>query len=100
YLQAVNSGARRPKDVPARKVTKVAVIGAGMMGAGIAYSCAAAGIDVVLKDVSAESAVRGKGYSEKLLAKAVARGRATQEKADALLARITPTADTGDLAGC
>ncbi|MFD7808071.1 3-hydroxyacyl-CoA dehydrogenase NAD-binding domain-containing protein [Streptomyces cellulosae] len=99
-LQAVNSGARRPKDVPARKVTKVAVIGAGMMGAGIAYSCAAAGIDVVLKDVSAESAARGKGYSEKLLAKAVSRGRTTREKADALLARITPTADTGDLAGC
>ncbi|MFF9335486.1 3-hydroxyacyl-CoA dehydrogenase NAD-binding domain-containing protein [Streptomyces albogriseolus] len=99
-LQAVNSGARRPKDVPARKVTKVAVLGAGMMGAGIAYSCAAAGIDVVLKDVSADAAVRGKGYSEKLCAKAVARGRTTQEKADALLARITPTADTGDLAGC
>ncbi|MGC5240995.1 3-hydroxyacyl-CoA dehydrogenase NAD-binding domain-containing protein [Streptomyces albogriseolus] len=99
-LQAVNSGARRPKDVPARKVTKVAVLGAGMMGAGIAYSCAAAGIDVVLRDVSADAAVRGKGYSEKLCAKAVARGRTTQEKADALLARITPTADTGDLAGC
>ncbi|MEV5424602.1 3-hydroxyacyl-CoA dehydrogenase NAD-binding domain-containing protein [Streptomyces cellulosae] len=99
-LQAVNSGARRPKDVPARTVTKVAVIGAGMMGAGIAYSFAAAGIDVVLKDVSAESAARGKGYSEKLLAKAVARGRTTRERADALLARVTPTADTGDLAGC
>ncbi|WP_093767391.1 3-hydroxyacyl-CoA dehydrogenase NAD-binding domain-containing protein [Streptomyces sp. F-7] len=99
-LQAVNSGAGRPKDVPARKVTKVAVLGAGMMGAGIAYSCARAGIDVVLKDVSADAAVRGKGYSEKLCAKAVARGRTTQEKADALLARITPTADTGDLAGC
>ncbi|GAA3495129.1 3-hydroxyacyl-CoA dehydrogenase NAD-binding domain-containing protein [Streptomyces prasinosporus] len=99
-LQAVNSGARRPKDVPARKVTKVAVLGAGMMGAGIAYSCAAAGIDVVLKDVSADAAVRGKGSSEKLCAKAVAHGRTTQEKADALLARITPTADTGDLAGC
>ncbi|MFI0503764.1 3-hydroxyacyl-CoA dehydrogenase NAD-binding domain-containing protein [Streptomyces albogriseolus] len=99
-LQAVNSGARRPKDVPARKVTKVAVLGAGMMGAGIAYSCAAAGIDVVLKDVSADAAVRGKGYSEKLCAKAVARGRTSQEKADALLARITPTADIGDLAGC
>ncbi|MET9237566.1 3-hydroxyacyl-CoA dehydrogenase NAD-binding domain-containing protein [Streptomyces cellulosae] len=99
-LQAVNSGAGRPKDVPARKVTKVAVLGAGMMGAGIAYSCARAGIDVVLKDVSLEAALKGKGYSEKLCAKAVSRGRTTQEKADALLARITPTAEAADLAGC
>ncbi|WP_030686683.1 3-hydroxyacyl-CoA dehydrogenase NAD-binding domain-containing protein [Streptomyces globisporus] len=99
-LQAVNSGASRPKDVEKRQVRKVAVLGAGMMGAGIAYSCARAGIEVVLKDVSAESAAKGKGYSEKLCAKAVSRGRTTQEKADALLARITPTADAADLAGC
>ncbi|MEU6625245.1 3-hydroxyacyl-CoA dehydrogenase NAD-binding domain-containing protein [Streptomyces litmocidini] len=99
-LQAVNSGASRPKDVEKRQVRKVAVLGAGMMGAGIAYSCARAGIEVVLKDVSAESAAKGKGYSEKLCAKAVSRGRTTQEKADALLARITPTADVADLAGC
>ncbi|PNV31507.1 3-hydroxyacyl-CoA dehydrogenase [Streptomyces sp. DH-12] len=99
-LRAVDSGAGRPKGVPARKVTRVAVLGAGMMGAGIAYSCAAAGIDVVLKDVTADAASRGRGYSEKLCAKAVARGRTTQERADALLARITPTAQSGDLAGC
>ncbi|MFI8997642.1 3-hydroxyacyl-CoA dehydrogenase NAD-binding domain-containing protein [Streptomyces sp. NPDC053542] len=99
-LQAVNSGANRPKGIEERKVTKVAVLGAGMMGAGIAYSCAKAGIEVVLKDVSAEAAAKGKGYSEKLCAKAVSRGRTTQEKADALLARITPTADPQDLAGC
>ncbi|MFF9425338.1 3-hydroxyacyl-CoA dehydrogenase NAD-binding domain-containing protein [Streptomyces sp. NPDC004288] len=99
-LQAVNSGASRPKDVAKRQVRKVAVLGAGMMGAGIAYSCARAGIEVVLKDVSAESAAKGKAYSEKLCAKAVSRGRTTQEKADALLARITPTADAADLAGC
>ncbi|MFF9850796.1 3-hydroxyacyl-CoA dehydrogenase NAD-binding domain-containing protein [Streptomyces litmocidini] len=99
-LQAVNSGASRPKGVEKRQVRKVAVLGAGMMGAGIAYSCARAGIEVVLKDVSAESAAKGKGYSEKLCAKAVSRGRTTQEKADALLARITPTADVADLAGC
>ncbi|MEU8713407.1 MULTISPECIES: 3-hydroxyacyl-CoA dehydrogenase NAD-binding domain-containing protein [unclassified Streptomyces] len=99
-LQAVNSGANRPQGVEPRKVTKVAVLGAGMMGAGIAYSCARAGIDVVLKDVSAEAAGKGKAYSEKLCAKAVAKGRTSQEKADALLARITPTADPQDLAGC
>ncbi|MET7361705.1 3-hydroxyacyl-CoA dehydrogenase NAD-binding domain-containing protein [Streptomyces sp. NPDC005562] len=99
-LQAVNSGANRPADVEPRQVRKVAVLGAGMMGAGIAYSCARAGIDVVLKDVSAEAAQKGKGYSEKLCAKAVQRGRTTQEKADALLARITPAADPLALAGC
>ncbi|MEU2927892.1 3-hydroxyacyl-CoA dehydrogenase NAD-binding domain-containing protein [Streptomyces sp. NPDC007251] len=99
-LQAVNSGANRPKGVEPRRVRRVAVLGAGMMGAGIAYSCARAGIDVVLKDVSLEAAVKGKGYSEQLCAKAVAKGRTSQEKADALLARITPTADASDLAGC
>ncbi|MCX5600107.1 3-hydroxyacyl-CoA dehydrogenase NAD-binding domain-containing protein [Streptomyces phaeochromogenes] len=99
-LQAVNSGANRPKGIEPRPVRRVAVLGAGMMGAGIAYSCARAGIDVVLKDVSAESAAKGKSYSEKLCAKAVSRGRTTQEKADALLARITPTADPQDVAGC
>ncbi|MFD9122623.1 3-hydroxyacyl-CoA dehydrogenase NAD-binding domain-containing protein [Streptomyces bottropensis] len=99
-LQAVNSGANRPKGVEPRQVRRAAVLGAGMMGAGIAYSCARAGIDVVLKDVTPEAAAKGKEYSRKLCAKAVAKGRTTQEKADALLARITPTADPADLAGC
>ncbi|MFB8018116.1 3-hydroxyacyl-CoA dehydrogenase NAD-binding domain-containing protein [Streptomyces rubiginosohelvolus] len=99
-LQAVNSGANRPKDIPERPVRKVAVLGAGMMGAGIAYSCANAGIDVVLKDVSTEAAAKGKAYSEKLLAKALSRGRTTEAKRDELLARITPTGDVADLAGC
>ncbi|MEU7407588.1 3-hydroxyacyl-CoA dehydrogenase family protein, partial [Streptomyces sp. NPDC044948] len=99
-LQAVNSGANRPKGVESREVTRVAVLGAGMMGAGIAYACARAGIDVVLKDVSLESALKGRAYSEKLCAKAVAKGRTSREQADALLARITPTAEAGDLAGC
>ncbi|MET9433837.1 3-hydroxyacyl-CoA dehydrogenase NAD-binding domain-containing protein [Streptomyces sp. NPDC006551] len=99
-LQAVNSGANRPRGVEPRPVRKVAVLGAGMMGAGIAYSCARAGIEVVLKDVSAEAAQRGKEYSEKLLAKALSRGRTTEAERDALLARITPTADPADLAGC
>ncbi|MFF5090160.1 3-hydroxyacyl-CoA dehydrogenase NAD-binding domain-containing protein [Streptomyces niveus] len=99
-LQAVNSGASRPQGVEKRPVRKVAVLGAGMMGAGIAYSCARAGIDVVLKDVTAEAAAKGKAYSEKVLAKAVARGRTTEAGRDALLARITPTGDVADLAGC
>jgi 3-hydroxyacyl-CoA dehydrogenase/enoyl-CoA hydratase/3-hydroxybutyryl-CoA epimerase len=99
-LQAVNSGASRPKGIERRPVRKVAVLGAGMMGAGIAYSCARAGIEVVLKDVSAEAAAKGKAYSEKLLDKALSRGRTTEAQRDALLARITPTADPADLAGC
>ncbi|GGV74010.1 3-hydroxyacyl-CoA dehydrogenase [Streptomyces gelaticus] len=99
-LQAVNSGASRPKGIEERQVDKVAVLGAGMMGAGIAYSCARAGIEVILKDVSAEAAAKGKAYSEKLLDKALARGRTTVAERDELLARITPTGDPADLAGC
>jgi 3-hydroxyacyl-CoA dehydrogenase/enoyl-CoA hydratase/3-hydroxybutyryl-CoA epimerase len=99
-MRAVNSGARRPAGVPARQATRVAVLGAGMMGAGIAYACARAGIDVVLKDVTMEAAERGKAYSAGLLDKALAKGRTTPGKRDALLARITPTADPAGLAGC
>ncbi|GBQ02253.1 3-hydroxyacyl-CoA dehydrogenase [Streptomyces spongiicola] len=99
-LQAVNSGANRPKGVEPREVRRVAVLGAGMMGAGIAYSCARAGIEVVLKDVSADAAERGKAYSRQLLDKALSRGRTTEAKRAELLARITPTADPADLAGC
>jgi 3-hydroxyacyl-CoA dehydrogenase/enoyl-CoA hydratase/3-hydroxybutyryl-CoA epimerase len=99
-LQAINAGKFRPDGFETFRATKVAVLGAGMMGAGIAYSCARSGMDVVLKDVSAESAARGKAYSEKLLDKAIARGKSTEEKKAELLARITPTADPADLAGC
>ena len=70
-LQAINSGALRPEGVPPFTATKVGVLGAGMMGAGIAYSAARAGIEVVLKDVSVENAEKGKAYSAKLLDKAV-----------------------------
>ncbi|MFI6105339.1 3-hydroxyacyl-CoA dehydrogenase NAD-binding domain-containing protein [Streptomyces sp. NPDC051310] len=99
-LQAVNAGRSRPQGIEPRTVRKVAVLGAGMMGAGIAYACAKAGIDVVLKDVSADAAEKGKAYSVKLLDKALARGRTTEAKRDELLARITPTAEPADLAGC
>lgn len=99
-LQAVNAGASRPDGIEPRTVRKAAVLGAGMMGAGIAYTCAKAGIEVVLKDVTAEAAEKGKDYSRALVEKALSRGRTTQEKADALLALITPTAAPQDLAGC
>ncbi len=99
-LQAINAGKLRPEGIPPYKAVKVGVLGAGMMGAGIAYSCARAGMEVVLKDVELANAEKGKAYSEKLNAKAVERGKLTQEKSDELLARITPTADPADLAGC
>ncbi|NLU68927.1 3-hydroxyacyl-CoA dehydrogenase NAD-binding domain-containing protein [Streptomyces sp. HNM0574] len=102
-LQAVNAGRSRPRGADItekRTVRKVAVLGAGMMGAGIAYTCAKAGIEVVLKDVTQEAADKGKAYSEGLLAKALARGKTTEAKRDALLARITPTADPQAVAGC
>src|SRR4051812_32033598 len=89
-MQAVNNRPR-PEGTEPWSATKVVVLGAGMMGAAIAYVCAKAGIEVVLKDVSQEAADRGKQYSEKLVAKGVERGKVSQEKGDALLARITAT---------
>ncbi|NOJ81027.1 3-hydroxyacyl-CoA dehydrogenase NAD-binding domain-containing protein [Myxococcus xanthus] len=99
-MQHINSGGGRPKDYPQHTAKKVGVLGAGMMGAGIAYVCAKAGIDVVLKDVSLASAEKGKQYSVKLVEKAIQRGKSTKEKGDALLARIHPTTDAADLKGC
>jgi 3-hydroxyacyl-CoA dehydrogenase/enoyl-CoA hydratase/3-hydroxybutyryl-CoA epimerase len=99
-LNAINAGGSRPSGYPKREATKVAVLGAGMMGAGIAYVTARNGIDVVLKDVSIEAAEKGKDYARKLLDKAISRGKLTEAKRDEVLARITPTADNADLAGC
>jgi 3-hydroxyacyl-CoA dehydrogenase/enoyl-CoA hydratase/3-hydroxybutyryl-CoA epimerase len=98
-LQQVNGDRNRPESIEPFRATKVVVLGAGMMGAAISYVCAKAGIDVVLKDVSLEAAEKGKAYSQALLEKAISRGRSTQEKADALLARITPTDDPAAAAG-
>jgi 3-hydroxyacyl-CoA dehydrogenase/enoyl-CoA hydratase/3-hydroxybutyryl-CoA epimerase len=98
-LQSINAGGSRPEGIGKTPITKIGVLGAGMMGAGIAYVSAKAGFDVVLKDVTIEAAQKGKGYSEKLEAKALERGRTTEEKSAALLGRITPTADPQDFAG-
>ncbi|TAK51420.1 MAG: 3-hydroxyacyl-CoA dehydrogenase [Gammaproteobacteria bacterium] len=92
--------ARRPREVPKSRVTKLGVLGAGMMGAGIANVAAQAGIDVVLLDSTAELAERGRGHTRELLAREVARGRLDQARADAVLARIRPTSDYADLTGC
>lgn len=98
-LQKINAGASRPAGFPKFQARKVGVIGAGMMGAAIAYVAAKVGIEVVLKDVSLAGAQKGKNYAVKLEQKAVERGKTTQEKADALLARIHPTEDPKDFAG-
>jgi 3-hydroxyacyl-CoA dehydrogenase/enoyl-CoA hydratase/3-hydroxybutyryl-CoA epimerase len=92
--------ARRPEGIEKSRVSKLGILGAGMMGAGIAYVSARAGIEVVLLDTDQENAEKGKGYSEGLLKKAMERGKTTQEKADALLGLITPTTNYHDLAGC
>lgn len=92
-MQRIRKGAGRPEGYPAHQASKVSVIGAGMMGAAIAFVCAKAGIEVVLKDVSQEGAERGKGYAAKVLDKQVSSGRVSEEQRDAILARILPTDD-------
>ncbi|RKG38410.1 3-hydroxyacyl-CoA dehydrogenase NAD-binding domain-containing protein [Acinetobacter rongchengensis] len=99
-MNAIKAGASRPKDVAKWQASKVGVLGAGMMGAGIAYSTAIKGIPVVLKDVSVENAGKGKAYSQKLLDKKVSQGRMTAEKRDQILSLITTTASAEDLKGC
>jgi 3-hydroxyacyl-CoA dehydrogenase/enoyl-CoA hydratase/3-hydroxybutyryl-CoA epimerase len=99
-MQEINKGARRPADVPAKKFRTIGVLGAGFMGAGIAYVSALAGIEVVLVDRDPESAEKGKAHSEKLLTDQISRGRTTAEQRDAVLARIKPTADFVALKDC
>lgn len=99
-MNAIKAGVSRPKDIAKWQASKVGVLGAGMMGAGIAYSTAIKGIPVVLKDVSVENAEKGKAYSQKLLNKKVSQGRMTAEKRDQVLSLITATAFAEDLKGC
>lgn len=99
-LNAIKLGASRPQNIEKWQANKLGVLGAGMMGAGIAYSSAIKGIQVVLKDVSQEAADKGKAYSQKLLDKRVSQGRMTAEKRDQVLNLITATASNEDLKGC
>ena len=97
---AAEKGAARPKDEPKQKLEKIAMLGAGLMGAGITYVSAKAGLEVVLLDVSQESADRGKAYSERLVQKDIGRKRMTEEAGAELLGRIHPTTDFEALKGC
>lgn len=99
-LQELNKGARRPAGVPETKFKKIGILGAGFMGAGIAYVTAKAGIPVVLLDRDLESATKGKAHSDSLISDQVKKGRAKPEDKDKLLSLITPTADYAHLAGC
>jgi 3-hydroxyacyl-CoA dehydrogenase/enoyl-CoA hydratase/3-hydroxybutyryl-CoA epimerase len=97
---AAERGTGRPAGIPKTEFKKIGVLGAGMMGAGIALVSAQAGVDVILIDRDVESATKGKAYSENVLGKQISRGSMTQDKADAILARITPTDDFALLQGC
>jgi 3-hydroxyacyl-CoA dehydrogenase / enoyl-CoA hydratase / 3-hydroxybutyryl-CoA epimerase len=98
-MDQLGKGASRPAGFEKTDAKKVAVLGAGMMGAGIAYVQAMAGIETVLIDTTQEGANKGKDYARKLVEKAVKRGKMTQDKADGLLALITPTTDYGAIRG-
>ena len=98
-LNSINSGALRPDGVERYRPAKAVVLGAGMMGAGIAYVLARAGIEVVLKDISVAAAEKGKSYTAALNEKGVSRGKITSAKAEEILGRITATADAADAQG-
>ena len=99
-MNAIKSGQSRPPKVPRFRPNKVGLLGAGMMGAGIAYAQASKGIATVLKDVSQDKADAGKAYSSKITAPRVEKGRMTAAEESALLSRITATDQVNDLAGC
>jgi 3-hydroxyacyl-CoA dehydrogenase / enoyl-CoA hydratase / 3-hydroxybutyryl-CoA epimerase len=96
----IKAGLNRPKHFATTLFSKIGVLGAGMMGAGIAYSCAIKGLQVILKDVTLEAAEKGKDYSRGLLQKQLQQGRINDERLQATLALIHTTATVADLAGC
>lgn len=97
---AAERGAKRPEGQEKKPIQKLGMLGAGMMGAGIAYVSARGGMEVVLLDSTLEAAERGKAHAEKLVEKGVKRNKTTKEEGQALLGRIHPTADYADLEGC
>lgn len=99
-LNAINAGGSRPKVNEKFTTKKLGVLGAGMMGAGIAYVSAISGIEVILKDITIEAAEKGKAYSENLLKKSVSKGKMTKEKADEILSRIKATDSSSHMDGC
>ncbi len=99
-MQDLGKGARRPANVAPTQVKKLGVLGAGMMGAGIAYVSAQAGMEVVLIDRTIEEAEKGKAYSTKLLDGQIKKGRSTEEKKQKLLSLIKPSTNYDDLKGC
>ncbi|WP_201555853.1 3-hydroxyacyl-CoA dehydrogenase NAD-binding domain-containing protein [Psychrobacter sp. 72-O-c] len=99
-LNSIKKGQSRPDGFDRYKTKKVGVLGAGMMGAGIAYVTAKAGIEVVLLDTEIAGAEKGKSYSTKILDKAISRGRSTEEKKHTLLSKIKTTVSYDDLEGC
>ena len=96
---ALDKGTRRPANVPATTLKTIGVVGAGFMGAGIAYVSAKAGFDVILLDRDVEAAEKGKAYSHKLMTDQIMKGRSSTAARDALLAKIRTTADYADLSG-
>jgi 3-hydroxyacyl-CoA dehydrogenase / enoyl-CoA hydratase / 3-hydroxybutyryl-CoA epimerase len=99
-MQELNKGARRPPNVPPTKVKRLAVIGAGFMGASVGYVSARAGIDVVLIDRDQESADKGKAHARSVIDDLIKKGRAKEADRDAMLSRITATADYAALKDC
>lgn len=99
-MNEANKGVNRPKDQPKTEIRKIGILGAGMMGAGVAYVSAQAGISVVLKDVSVEAAERGKDYTRNLLKKGVERGSIDPATVEGILKRIQPTDQYAAMQGC
>ncbi|KJC33636.1 3-hydroxyacyl-CoA dehydrogenase [Bradyrhizobium sp. LTSP885] len=99
-MQELNKGARRPDNVPPTKVKKLAVIGAGFMGASVGFVSAQAGIDVVLVDRDQDSADKGRGHAKTVIDGLIAKGRMKQDAGDAILSRISATADYNAISDC